>query len=205
MSGNLNEEKQEFKLSFKPSSSLNMSNNNNSNNHSNNNHGSQWMSSSSTSNNISNSFLNQSPSSILLSSFNDNSNNSNNSNNNNNNNNNSTTSNMSMFNPMKNLNINDNNNNILNTSHSHLPTDTEVIFHKSVPIMIKSSMIESNTRQLTLKIEKIIQLPQNQQILSITLTDEVKLYYLVFFLCGTIKNLKKIYIYIKIGRSIFLI
>lgn len=61
---------------------------------------------------------------------------------------------------------------ILNKSLSHLPTDADVIFHKSVPIMVKSSMMESNTRLLTLKIEKMVQVPQNQHILSITLTDE---------------------------------
>merc|ERR1719295_966796 len=33
-------------------------------------------------------------------------------------------------------------------------------------------MLETNTRNLTLKIEKLVQLPQNQQILSITLTYE---------------------------------
>ena len=169
MSSSVNEEKQEFKLSFKPSSSLNMSNNN---------LGSQWLSATTSSTNTSHSFLNsnQSPSSVI-SGFNDN----NNVNINASNHSQSNTNNISMFNPMRNLNIipndnsNNNNNNILNISQSSLPTDAEVIFHKSVAIMIKSSMMESNTRQLTLKIEKLIQLPQNQQLLSITLTDEVEL------------------------------
>ena len=161
MSSSLNEEKEAFKLSFKPSSSLNMNNTN---------LGSQWLSTSTSSNNTSHSFLNSNQSSSSIVGLNDNNNHS--------------PSNMSMFNPMKNLNviipnesnnhnISNTNNNLLNISQSNLPTDAEVIFHKSVPIMIKSSMMESNTRQLTLKIEKLIQLPQNQQILSITLTDEV--------------------------------
>lgn len=146
MSSSVNEEKQEFKLSFKPSSSLNMSNNN---------LGSQWLSATTSSTNTSHSFLNDN-------------------NNNNNSNHSQLNNNLSMFNPMRNSNIipNDNNNNS-NISQSCLPTDAEVIFHKSVPIMIKSSMMESNTRQLTLKIEKLIQLPQNQHLLSITLTDQV--------------------------------
>jgi len=62
--------------------------------------------------------------------------------------------------------------NVLHTSHSSLPGDADVIFHESVPIMFKTSLMESNTRHLTVKIEKMLQLPQNQQILSITVTDE---------------------------------
>merc|ERR1719361_470471 len=80
-----------------------------------------------------------------------------------------------------NLTINDaqNNKSMLNTSsHCHLPTDSEVIFYESVPIIVKVSMMETNTRHLTLKIEKLVQLPQNQSILSITLTDETDPYFL---------------------------
>eukprot|EP01083_Nonionella_stella_P269406 911490_1 len=101
------DQKDEFKLSFKPSS-INISGNNGSHPH--------WMTSS-INTNFQNQFTNQSSSSILLS-------------------------------------------------------DSEIIFNQSVPIIIKTSMTETNTRNLTLKIEKIAQLPQNQNILSITLTDE---------------------------------
>eukprot|EP01083_Nonionella_stella_P269405 911489_1 len=141
------DQKDEFKLSFKPSS-INISGNNGSHPH--------WMTSS-INTNFQNQFTNQSSSSILLSGFNDNSNNNNKSHNNNN---------TSIFNNTN------NNNNIINTSISHLPIDSEIIFNQSVPIIIKTSMTETNTRNLTLKIEKIAQLPQNQNILSITLTDE---------------------------------
>ena len=95
------------------------------------------------------------------------------------------------FNPMKTV-VESNNThsaNMLNSSLRHLPTDSEVIFYESVPIVVRSSAVESNTRNLTLKIEKVVQLPQNQQILSITLTYEVRfaifpyipLYFLVMF------------------------
>ena len=80
------------------------------------------------------------------------------------------------FNPMKTV-VESNNThsaNMLNSSLRHLPTDSEVIFYESVPIVVRSSAVESNTRNLTLKIEKVVQLPQNQQILSITLTYEVR-------------------------------
>merc|ERR1719229_59341 len=82
-----------------------------------------------------------------------------------------------------NLSMNDNHNpmnkSLLNSSHCHLPTtDAEVIFYESVPIIVKVSAMETNTRHLTLKIEKFTQMPQNQSILSITLTDETDPYFL---------------------------
>jgi len=61
---------------------------------------------------------------------------------------------------------------LMNSSHRPLPTDSEVIFNESVPIVVRSSALESNTRSLTLRIEKTVQMPQNQQVLSITLTYE---------------------------------
>jgi len=95
-------------------------------------------------------------------------------NNSNNNTRNLNASNLSMFHPMKAVPEANHSHsaNLLNTSHRHLPTDSEVIFYESVPIVVRSSAVESNTRNLTLKIEKLVQLPQNQQILSITLTYE---------------------------------
>ena len=86
-------------------------------------------------------------------------------------------SNLSMFQPMKAVAEANNTHsaNMLNSSSlRHLPTDSEVIFYESVPIVVRSSAVESNTRNLTLRIEKMVQLPQNQQILSITLTYEVR-------------------------------
>ena len=164
-----NEEKEEFKLSFKPSSaSMNMNNTNNGSANQ------QWSSSiTNTSNSMQypSQFMNQSSSSIMLSGYNNEHINNNKANNNNNMNNKTTvtSNNLSMFAPQMNLSMNDN----LNSSHCHVPTDSEVIFYESVPIIVKVSMMETNTRHLTLKIEKVVQLPQNQAILSITLTDEV--------------------------------
>ena len=95
------------------------------------------------------------------------------------------TNNISMFNPMNNLNlmVNDNDNKINKNNQSiiNVSSDSEILFNESVPIHIRTSIIETKTRELTLKIEKMLQLPQNQQILSITLTDEVIYFFCFYF------------------------
>eukprot|EP01083_Nonionella_stella_P014118 39717_1 len=156
------DQKDEFKLSFKPSAlSMNQPSLLNNNNGSANNN--QWMSASTnTSMHFQSQFLNQhSPSRSMLVQPENNM---------------TAKSNLSMFNCSP---LNDNSN-LLNTSsrRSSLVGDSEILFHESVPIIVKTSMMESNTRHLTLKIEKVVSLPQNQHILSITLTDESDPYFL---------------------------